>query len=198
VSQQHGASFVYVMPLSATKALVEYTLFTGSLLQQDEYDAALENYLANYLHIKAYTVTETEFGVIPMASAPMPAMQDGAYLIGQAGGQTKASTGYTFQFIQKQAAAIAAHVAAGKIPSAGDYRPAARFRLYDNTLLHILAHKRIPGDEIFARLFKKNKAAAIFSFLDNETTFSAELKIMTTVPQWLFIKAAITEWLKGV
>ena len=33
VSQQHGTTFVYVMPFTETKALVEYTLFTGKLLE---------------------------------------------------------------------------------------------------------------------------------------------------------------------
>jgi lycopene beta-cyclase len=193
VSQQHGASFVYVMPLTANKALVEYTLFTGALLEQHQYDTALKDYLQAFLNIGAYQVNETEFGVIPMTSAAMPFMQDGVYLIGTAGGQTKASTGYTFQFIQKQAAGIAANLAAGKTPLAGTSFTHRRFRIYDNTLLRILAQKKIPGDEIFARLFKKNKASAIFKFLDNETSFAAELKIMTTVPQWTFIKAAIAE-----
>ena len=193
VSQQHGASFVYVMPLTEHKALVEYTLFTESLLTQQQYDAALEEYLRRLLGIGAYQVSETEFGVIPMASAAMPAMQDGVYLIGTAGGQTKASTGYTFQFIQKQAAAITASLAAGKVPSAGNSFASKRFRIYDNTLLRILAYKQIPGDEIFARLFRKNKATTIFKFLDNETSFAEELKIMTTVPQWVFIKAAVAE-----
>jgi lycopene beta-cyclase len=196
VSQQHGAGFVYVMPLTSHKALVEYTLFTASLLQQEQYDTALKNYLQQFLDISTYKITETEFGVIPMTSAAMPAMQDGVYLIGTAGGQTKASTGYTFQFIQKQAAAITANLAAGKTPFAGKSFTHRRFRIYDNTLLRILAHQKIPGDEIFARLFKKNKANAIFKFLDNETSFAAELKIMTTVPQWTFIKAAFAEILQ--
>ncbi len=197
VSQQYGTSFVYVMPLTARKALVEYTLFTGEILEQQQYDTALEHYLQQFIGIDAYRVSETEFGVIPMTSAAMPAVQDGVYLIGTAGGQTKASTGYTFQFIQKQAASITANLASGKSPFAGRSLAAGRFRIYDNTLLRILAHKKIPGDEIFARLFEKNRASAIFRFLDNETSFTAELKIMTTVPQWAFIKAAVAEIAAG-
>jgi lycopene beta-cyclase len=198
VSQQHGASFVYVMPLTAQKALVEYTLFTGILLEQHQYDTALKDYLQVFLNIGTYKVTETEFGVIPMTSVAMPAIQDGVYLIGTAGGQTKASTGYTFHFIQKQAAAIAANLAAGKTPFAGKSLASRRFSIYDNTLLRILANEKMPGDEIFARLFRKNSAANIFRFLDNETTFGAELKIMSTVQQGLFIKAAIAEILQGL
>jgi lycopene beta-cyclase len=60
-----------------------------------------------------------------------------------------------------------------------------------------MANKKMPGDAIFARLFAKNKAAALFKFLDNETTLPEELKIMATVPQGVFIKAALAELLKG-
>lgn len=195
VSQAQGTSFVYVMPLAPNRALIEYTLFTESLLSQEQYDAALQDYIANYLHIPTYSVRETEFGVIPMTSARMPAMVNGVYQMGTAGGQTKASTGYTFQFIQKQAAAIVANLATGKQAFAHS-QSNHRFRIYDNTLLNILANKKMPGDAIFARLFQRNKAATLFTFLDNETSWFEELKIMSTVPQGLFIKAAVTEYFK--
>jgi lycopene beta-cyclase len=198
VSQQYGAAFVYVMPLTANKALVEYTLFSDALLSQQQYEQGLNDYLQQWLNIGTYTVSETEFGVIPMTSAAMPPVQDGIYLLGTAGGQTKASTGYTFQFIQKQAASIVANMAAGKAPLGGKPHIARRFRLYDNTLLHILAHNKMPGDEIFARLFHRNSASAIFKFLDNETNFAEELQLMQTVPRGLFTKAAIAEIIKNM
>jgi lycopene beta-cyclase len=40
VHQNHGTSFVYVMPLAANRALVEYTLFTEQLLAANEYDGS--------------------------------------------------------------------------------------------------------------------------------------------------------------
>ncbi len=49
VSQQHGTTFVYVMPFSATKALVEYTLFTEKLLDPLQYDEGLKEYIKELL-----------------------------------------------------------------------------------------------------------------------------------------------------
>ena len=40
-SQQAGTTFFYVMPVSETKALVEYTLFSEKLLEPSNYDQAL-------------------------------------------------------------------------------------------------------------------------------------------------------------
>jgi hypothetical protein len=33
----------------------------------------------------------------------------------------------------------------------------------------------------------------LLKFLDNETKFAEELRIMTTLPQWLFMKAGLQE-----
>ncbi|MEJ0032900.1 MAG: lycopene cyclase family protein [Bacteroidota bacterium] len=40
-SQEHGATFAYVLPFSENSALVEYTLFTKDLLNPEEYNEAL-------------------------------------------------------------------------------------------------------------------------------------------------------------
>ncbi|RYZ23456.1 MAG: lycopene cyclase, partial [Chitinophagaceae bacterium] len=66
--QEEGTTFVYVLPFSERQALVEYTLFTGRLLPDNAYDAALDGYIRGRLGLKTYTVMEEEFGVIPMTN----------------------------------------------------------------------------------------------------------------------------------
>ena len=109
--------------------------------------------------------------------------------IGTAGGQTKASSGYTFQFIQKHSAAIVKRLIAGESPVIKP--PTRRHRFYDSVLLKILAEERMPGDKIFTTLFKKNKVTDVFRFLDNETSITDDLKIISTLPTIPFLKAAI-------
>lgn len=196
VHQNHGTAFVYIMPLSPKKALVEYTLFTTALLPREQYDIELNDYIRNTLQLKQYTTIEEEFGVIPMTNAAFPLMQDGVYNIGTAGGQTKASTGYTFQFIQKQSASIVAQLVQNKNPLAPVSFFDKRFKLYDSTLLNILSNQYLDGATFFAQLYQRNRAADIFKFLDNETSFAEELNIMNTVPKWLFTKTAISEMFK--
>jgi lycopene beta-cyclase len=136
---------------------------------------------------------EEELGVIPMTNARFAAQHNGVYNLGTAGGQTKASTGYTFQFIQKQAAAVVAQLAQHKKPVIPVRFFDKRFKLYDSTLLNILANQHLAGAAFFTQLYQRNKAAAIFKFLDNETSLPEELKIMNTVPRWLFTKTAVRE-----
>jgi lycopene beta-cyclase len=72
-------------------------------------------------------------------------------------------------------------------------KTAKRFRFYDNTLLHILYYEKLPGHEIFTQLFQKNKPQEVLRFLDNESSLTDELKIISTLPTWPFLKAAIKQ-----
>jgi len=192
VHQDHGTTFAYVLPFSETKALVEYTLFTKTLLEQQQYDVELKRYLAEILKLEDYTVLDTEFGVIPMTNRKFEFQNHDVFNIGTAGGQTKASSGYTFQFIQKQSQQIADCLANGdSLYTILD--PPKRFRFYDNTLLHILYHNKLQGKKIFTSLFQKNKSQDVLRFLDNETSLKEELKIISSLPTWPFFKAALKQ-----
>ncbi len=195
VSQSKGTTFVYVLPLSPKKALVEFTLFSENLLDVGEYNLALENYLKEFLNIGTYKIMEEEFGIIPMTNANFSLFKQGMYFIGTAGGQTKASTGYTFKFIQKQSDKIVEELISTGVPSkTTDTRK--RFFFYDSTLLHILSNKLLEGKTIFSVLFKKNRAGAIFKFLDNETSIKEEIKLLNTLPKKIFMKAGFKEFMK--
>jgi len=191
VHQLHGTTFAYVLPFNETTALVEYTLFTKELLLKEQYDTELREYIRQYLAISDYRIKEEEFGVIPMTNEKFYFGWDG-WQIGTAGGQTKASTGYTFQFIQKQSQQITdCLIQRGNL----NYLPGTpkRFRFYDNTLLHILYHNKIPGKKIFTQLFKKNKPQQVLKFLDNESSLTEELKIISTLPVIPFLKASLSQ-----
>lgn len=192
VHQQHGTTFAYVLPFSTTSALIEYTLFTKTMLDDEEYDKELRTYINDFLNIDDYIIKEVEFGVIPMTNEKLTFNGHNAWMIGTAGGQTKSSSGYTFQFIQKQSLEIVEYLAANKSLNDLPQTP-ARFRFYDNTLLHILFYDKLPGDKIFSQLFKKNKPQQVLRFLDNESSLQEELKIISSLPTWPFLKAAIKQ-----
>jgi lycopene beta-cyclase len=192
VHQDHGTTFAYVLPFDEYTALVEYTLFTASLLKPEEYDRELKNYIHTYLDAGEYEVMDEEFGMIPMTDAKFEFYQQGVYQIGTIGGQTKASSGYTFRFIQKQAEKITTCLAGGQSPQR--IPPTSRrFRFYDNTLLHILYFQTLPGKKIFTDLFRKNKPQQVLRFLDNESSWKDEWKIISSLPTRPFLKAAMKQ-----
>ena len=190
VDQRHGTTFAYVLPLTTRKALVEYTLFTDRLLTTEQYDQGLDEYMDRFLKIGSHKVIEEEFGVIPMTGQSFPFYRNGMYQIGTAGGQTKASSGYTFQFIQKRSELIAQALLSGKslldLPA-----DAARFMFYDRVLLDVLAKGYWPGDRVFSRLFARNPVQRVFSFLDNESALGEELKLIASLPTLPFMRAAM-------
>jgi lycopene beta-cyclase len=73
-----------------------------------------------------------------------------------------------------------------------------RFHFYDSVLLHILHHGKMPGDKIFTRLFKNNKASDVLAFLDNESSLAEELNIIGSLPTGIFLKAALTQIARSV
>jgi lycopene beta-cyclase len=194
--QTHGATFVYALPFSPTKAFIEYTLFTETLLTDSEYDAALLDYIKNYLKIDEFDIIGTEFGVIPMTDYLFPSRNGRIINIGTAGGFTKASSGYTFKNIQKSTAKIVKHLLKGHSPTNLKLRAPWRFEKYDATLLHILVHKKLTCKEIFERMFTTTSAKNILAFLDNETTIWEEIRMFSKLQISVFLLATIKEFLK--
>lgn len=192
VPQKEGeVRFGYVLPFSATRALVEFTVFSGSLLAEQEYLTELKNYLENTLKITKYNIYDEEFGIIPMFDAPFdrPASKN-VVPIGTKAGAAKSSTGFAFDRIQRESQKIVADLLAHKTPKMREYK--RKYRLYDSALLNVIAQKRLPSQEIFARMFAKHPHSRIFRFLDEESSFwKDDLPIMAKMPWKPFIRAIV-------
>jgi lycopene beta-cyclase len=107
---QDGAMrFMYILPFSPTRALVEYTLFSKNLLITGEYDAGLLHYIPDHLHLcnAEYKIVDVEDGIIPMTDYPF-IRKLGKHILatGTKGGLIKPSMGYAFLRMQKDRAAI--------------------------------------------------------------------------------------------
>ncbi|MFN2394591.1 MAG: lycopene cyclase family protein [Bacteroidales bacterium] len=197
LNQQHGATFMYVLPTSSTEALVEYTLFSEKTLPKDEYVRELEKYIQNELKINDYEITHREFGVIPMTMARFKrylGADNRIINIGTAGGFTKPSSGYTFQFVQKHVAQVAERLKNNQSPA---IRPSLRERMffwYDMTLLEVLLSGKLTGEQIFSSLFGKVDPERILAFLANESTFWEEFKIRNSVPVIPFMMAGMKQF----
>lgn len=191
IDQQWGTAFCYVLPFTKNRALVEYTVFSPQVLPKEQYDVGLKNYLEQILQLGSYKILDEEFGVIPMTNFEFDAGQNNIINIGTAGGQTKGSSGYTFNFIQKHSNELVQQLMRGKHPSLKT--GSRRFSFYDSVLLNILYKNTLPGKLIFTRLFQKNQTSKVLRFLDNETSVADELKIISTLPTWPFTKAALQQ-----
>jgi lycopene beta-cyclase len=196
VDQSAGTTFMYVMPVSDKKALVEYTLFTETLLPEAAYGKALRDYISTKLKIKKYQVSHEEFGIIPMTNQSFSLQEGRLVQMGGAGGQIKGSSGYAFQFIQKRTAAIISGLKKGHSYFNHKSWKQLTGEFYDTVLLRVLQKRKMRGDEIFSQIFEKNPPVSVLRFLDNDSSLIEDLKIMNSVPTRIFFPAAIQELLR--
>ncbi len=188
IEQKGECRFMYVLPVSPFEALVEFTIFSEQHLESEAYQIQIQDYLKNYLKLEEFEIIHEEFGSIPMFSEPFEKGKGSRVVnIGTAGGQTKASTGYTFTRIQRHSMQLVENLINTGNPNLTRGVLKSRFELYDNVLLHVIAKNVVRGAKVFENLFKLNKPAAIFRFLDEDTHFLQEYRLMNTVPILKFI-----------
>ncbi len=189
IPQKAGATFIYVLPYSENKALIEYTLFSDQLLEKEEYAKGIEDYIRDRYPGQMYKVERKEFGVIPMAPGIYDQPENAHVIrLGQAAGMPKASTGYTFSRIHWLAAKLARDLSDGKRPDLSN-PSRLRYRLYDILLLDIIHNQPDQILPVFYHFFKLNRFEMLLRFLDEKTSFTEDLFIMSTVPFAPFIKA---------
>jgi lycopene beta-cyclase len=193
-----GVRFGYVLPVSETRALVEYTLFSDKLLEPADYERELHTYLRDYLKIEDFTIEDEEFGVIPMTDErPKTSKRNHVIRIGTSGGYVKASTGYAFKRTQRFTQQLVTELLTKGKPLRSRRTLRRWFKdLQDSTLLNVLLKGRYPGDQVFTRLYKKNPTPRLFAFLDEETSLLDDLRVMSTVPIGAFTRGLFDALLK--
>lgn len=190
VPQKGNTRFMYVLPLSTNEALIEYTLFSESLLPKIEYEEAIVSYLTDRLGIEDFEITDREEGNIPMTCYNFTQHNTARiFHIGAAGGWTKPSTGYTFKNTAKKTAALVKHLKNKK--SLLSFTQKRRFWYYDLLFLDILAKHNEKGHMIFEQLFKKRDPRLILKFLDEETTILEDLMVIAACPKRIFMMALV-------
>ncbi|PSR14006.1 MAG: hypothetical protein DA408_06955 [Bacteroidetes bacterium] len=189
-NQDGHPTFFYVLPYSATEALVEYTVFSTTLLPLQAYEDQLTDYLAALPGSPAYTIEEKEYGKIPMTNANLadnrwPHVRS----IGTAGNAAKPTTGYAFLNIHRQVATMVEALAKDNwIPEVK--KATGRLAWYDDLLLHILSHQPAQGAAIFTALFKNQPFDRILRFLQEDTHLGEEFLIFKSLPISYFLAAA--------
>lgn len=192
IPQNGHTQFLYVLPFDAQQALIEPTRFGQELFSEEEATQVISNFLVEQ-HTE-FEILEKEQGCIPMCSGTLQneGLPKNWFRTGAGGGQLKPSTGYSFvrsltdaQQIVKSLSLKDAILKRRKSPR--------RFAYYDRLLLKIIAQNPEKGKVIFTRLFEHNAAAKVLNFLDEKSTPFQELRLMSTLPIFLFLNAALLD-----
>ncbi|RFA18019.1 lycopene cyclase family protein [Subtercola boreus] len=190
VDQSCGLRFMYVVPVSATEALVENVFLTETGLSEAAYVAGIELYLARSFGLEAhqYRVLSRERGCIPMTDSafdnrPSPRVT----LLGTLGGATRPSTGYTFLRIQRSCRAAAARLVNGS-ERGGESDPCS---LLDSIFLRFLRDHPERAPRVFHRMFDAVDPNALVRFLSDQSDWRDIARLIIALPKIWFLAAAL-------
>ncbi len=191
IPQDGAAHFMYVLPFSETKALIEFTSFSKADSYTDyTYDTYLQKYISNQFDC-SFEIIREEKGKIPMTDFNFPAVNEqGVIQIGSAAGTIKPSTGYAFKRISRHTNYLVHCFLNGnkKVQTMPDL---VRFDFYDTLLLQIIQNKPEKVAVIMNQLFSKNSFNKILSFLDEKSRPLDEISLFSTLPIRLFLKQVL-------
>lgn len=185
------AEFVYVLPTSPYAALVEHTVFAPQPMPSGWHWARCHAWLARQ-RITAVSEETREYGAIPLGLREEPVARGGPLRIGSSAGAIRASTGYAFLTIQRQAAELAQRIAAGTAlqPDQAE-RPAypAWLRLADRLFLQALARAPRRGSEMLGQLLATAPERELLRFLAGRVSPAEALRVMVHVPKRTMVRS---------
>lgn len=189
-----GVLFVYVLPISSRRALVETTVFGSRPLGPTSLRPRHEQLLRSRLGDRAFTVDRSEHGVLPMGHAAVQSAS-GAVRAGLYFGGARPSTGYAFLRVQDWAEACAASLLRGAGPSGPGPDPWLR-RSMDEVFLRVLRAHPERGGELLLRLFDRAEPARVIRFLGDRGGLGDALAMVRALPPGPFLRHAIAALLR--
>lgn len=185
-SGDDGLGFVYVLPLSPTRALVEWTRFSPVPLAESVVVAERDAELAA-LGLAGATVVREEGGILPMGRVDAPTAEiDGVVLAGNAGGALRDASGYAFLRIQHWARRCADALARGENPAAHPAEPWVR-RQMDRIFLQALRAHPERTAEYFMAMARGVAPRRLLRFLTDRATAGDLANIIESLPLLPFL-----------
>lgn len=186
-----GIPFIYVLPVSPTRALVEVTVFGVNPLFPKDLAFKLETAVAQRVGDASFRALRSEHGILPMGLRAMPKNPDRSYVqVGLMAGGARASTGYAFQRIQRWADACEKSLLAGFLPLRHPPDTAV-LRVMDRLFLNVLRANPERAGALFCTLFARAAAPRLIRFLSGEGTWLDYAAVVAALPPWPFIKLLV-------
>ena len=190
-SRIDGVHFMYLLPLSPTRALVENTYFFPCQVSRFRFESEIRSYLASHHGLRdgEFRVVSSEAGAIPLRpTTRQGGTGRGHYRIGLAGGAARPSSGYAFLRIQRQCRELAEVLVAGHQPAP---RPPSKYDFFDTVFLEALAREPQRAHKFFLDLFANTDADVAVRFLSDVSTVSDDLRVIGALPLPKFLLSAI-------
>ncbi|MDA9789729.1 lycopene cyclase family protein [Amylibacter sp.] len=184
--QSRGVHFIYCLPFSDSKALIESTIFSPNVEPESFYETAISNWLSDFACVQNFEVVGVEKGAIPLGIMELHDTKING--IGSNCGAIRPSSGYAFSFIQKQISAAIFRTTTGEILKF--VTPHKKVDLFmDRVFLSVLRNQPQIAQKIFSSLAARLNGDEFAQFLSGEATVMVRLKVIAAMPVWPFIRA---------
>jgi len=189
--------FLYVLPVTPTRALIELTVFGATPLGRRELSAQLDAEVAKRVGDSPFTTLRSENGILPMGLNEVPQPVHRSYArVGVMAGGARPSTGYAFQRIHRWASECAFSLAncGHPTPHRSDPLP---LRVMDQIFLNVLRADPIRGGAVFFSLFGHADPARVIRFLSGRGGVADSLAVVVAMPFAPFLRAAFAMMWRG-
>ena len=187
VDQTHGMHFIYLLPFSPTRALVESTLFSTKILEDEFYIDSINQYLSSHYGVSPKEIIHQEKGVIPMGNLSRHDPQIPG--LGANAGAIRPASGYTFVFMHQQIQRAINDARKGK--KLKFKRPHKSVDVWmDGVLLTVLRHWPNQGPILFSRMAEKLTGDEFIQFMSGKATWGIRMKVIMAMPKLPFIRGA--------
>jgi len=190
--------FIYLLPLSPRRALIEQTVFSRKPLNPLDLKDRLRASIRHKLGDITYDTIRTEQGVIPMGIPSRSPTKPSPWVnCSLSSGTARASTGYAFSRIQNWSQHCANTLRKGLAPLPPSLDSGV-IRKMDTLLLKIIEAHPTEAPNLFIRLFQKTRTDRLIRFLGDRALPMDILEIMKAMPSGLFLGRMIKDQLASL
>jgi lycopene beta-cyclase len=185
---EHGIHFMYVLPQSSNRALVESTWICQHHHHAD-YSVEMNEYLAKRWPNTKFEVAYTETGHLPLMAQKAHEYWLGkvqVVAIGSAAGTARASTGYAFLETLQDTKRLA-HLVKNKQNLTPFRRPKIDAWL-DTQFLAFLSNNAAIAPATFVQMFSNCKPASLIRFLTGQASWRDRFLVIRSIPALPMIK----------
>lgn len=187
--QEGAVNFVYALPLTPKKVLVEATLLSYLAAPVDAFHASIGDWLSAHLHTGAADLVwgRQEQATLPMG--PVIPLAGDLVKCGIAGGASRGSTGYAFKGTETQILALCEQQNRGEIlHQVQAYSRRARFM--DAVFLEVARKEMSVLPDLFASMARRLSGDTFAQFMGDTGGWMPLLQTVLAAPKQPFINAA--------
>lgn len=180
---KNAVCFVYVLPTTARRALIEFTVFGSDRLGPEQLRDMLALAIAQRTGAAGFEVLRSEHGVLPMGITPIATAtkSDPTYVFaGLTAGGARPSSGYAFSRIQSWSADCAESLAAGRQPM-GHQRDSLVLRTMDALFLMLVRAYPQAAPDLFVALFCSTKPQSVIRFLSDRASLADYVRVVAAL-----------------